>query len=352
MAGLNPKIVVSRGEAPKKRFKKKHAAGIFGGLLVSLLIIFTVISFPSILSLEMKVEHADRPKDPFPVSVDPTHKVIVENAYVDALFGSQHPSLSAAVIEAKNTLGLLASAITSLPGYGAVGEADTRYITIYPGYRREQVASIFGKALGWNKDEQKQFLNLTESTDPTLMEGEFTPDTYEVKGDAGASDVQALLDERFNQTVLSRYSSSTEEILPLKDTLTIASLIERETSDPEEMRLISGIIWNRLFANMNLQIDATLQYAKGTTQGSSKGAWWPKLVSNDKYIKSTYNTYAHSGLPPTPIANPSVIAVIAALNPKKTDCIFYFHDKEGNFHCSATYEEHVAMLKEYYGRGK
>jgi UPF0755 protein len=351
MAGWNPKIVMARGGQSKNSQQKKNS-GIRRGILALLIIVLVVISFPSLLTLEIKAEESQRPKDPFPISVDPKNETITENAYVDALFTSQHPSLSAAVIEAKNNLGLLASAITSLPGYGVIGEADTRFVTIYPGYRREQVASIFGKVLGWNKDQQKQFLKITESTDPTLSEGEFAPDTYVVTTGAGASSVQKLLDERFNANVLSRYGTSTEAILPIENALTIASLIERETSDPEEMRLISGIIWNRLFTNMNLQIDATLQYAKGSVQGNTKGLWWPQLVSNDKYIKSNYNTYVHAGLPPTPIANPSVIAVIAALNPKKTDCIFYFHDKNSNFHCSHTYEEHVTMLKEYYGRGK
>ena len=114
------------------------------------------------------------------------------------------------------------------------------------------------------------------------------------------------------------------------------------------MRMISGIIWNRLFINMNLQIDATLQYAKAETTKS----WWPPVVPKDKYISSKYNTYAHKGLPPGPIASPSIAAVIAALNPKPTDCVFYFHDKRGQFHCSADYKGHVRLLKQYYGQGK
>jgi UPF0755 protein len=60
----------------------------------------------------------------------------------------------------------------------------------------------------------------------------------------------------------------------------------------------------------------------------------------------------NKGLPPTPIANPSVAAVLAALNPTKTDCLFYFHDRKGDFHCSETYEGHVAALKKYYGQGR
>ena len=116
------------------------------------------------------------------------------------------------------------------------------------------------------------------------------------------------------------------------------------------MRIISGIIWNRLFANMNLQIDATVQYAKANK--ASVNSWWPAVLPRDISIKSPYNTYTNPGLPPTPIANPSVAAILAALNPVSTPCFYYFHDKMGQFHCSTTYAEHVALLKKYYGQGK
>ena len=79
------------------------------------------------------------------------------------------------------------------------------------------------------------------------------------------------------------------------------------------------------------------------------GNWWPNVLPADKYIKSPYNTYMYKGLPPSPIANPSVAAILAALNPVKTDCLYYFNDREGNFHCSSTYAEHVKLLKKYYG---
>jgi UPF0755 protein len=102
---------------------------------------------------------------------------------------------------------------------------------------------------------------------------------------------------------------------------------------------------------MNLQLDATLQYAKAQ-KSPIAGSWWPQVVPKDKYINSPYNTYLHAGLPPTPIASPSVAAVLAALNPVNTPCLFYFHDRNGNFHCTDTYAAHVALLKKYYGQGK
>ena len=150
--------------------------------------------------------------------------------------------------------------------------------------------------------------------------------------------------------MLSHYSTTTAAVVPLTDALTIASLIQRETIGTTDMRLVSGIIWNRLFADMNLQIDSTLQYAKANT--TTAVSWWPRVVPADTSRRSSYNTYRNPGLPPTPIANPSVAAVLAALNPIQTPCFYYFNDQAGNIHCTNTYAEHVALLKKYYGRGK
>lgn len=94
---------------------------------------------------------------------------------------------------------------------------------------------------------------------------------------------------------------------------------------------------------MNLQIDATLQYAKG----NQIIGWWPPVFPEDKYIDSPFNTYENSGLPPAPIASPSLASIVAAANPQSTSCIFYFHDSKSNIHCSRTYKEHVAKIKKW-----
>ncbi|HEX8947017.1 MAG TPA: endolytic transglycosylase MltG [Candidatus Paceibacterota bacterium] len=310
----------------------------------------SVLALPSLLAKEVAQEQVSASPAPFPVSVDPERKTIVENPAVDALFTGHSAAFTASAINAEGFFAWIAQAITSIPGYALLGAADTRFVTIYPGYREEQVAGAFGKALGWSAADQKKFLSEAHSTAPTLSEGSFAPGTYVIQGHETMADVQAMLDSRFDRTVRARYSTSTEAVVPLNEALTIASLLERETRDPNEMRLISGIIWNRLWNNMNLQIDATLQYAKGSPGPAA--SWWPAVVPKDKYIKSPYNTYQNPGLPPAPIANPSVAAVLAALNPKPTDCLFYFHDRYGELHCAPTYEEHVSLLKQYYGRGK
>lgn len=101
---------------------------------------------------------------------------------------------------------------------------------------------------------------------------------------------------------------------------------------------------------MPLQLDATLQYAKGSR--ASEKEWWPVPKPADKYLKSPFNTYANKGLPPAPIANPSAASVLAALNPVPTDCYYYFHADNAEYYCSKTYEEHVRKLRAVFGRGK
>ena len=342
-------------KAPSSVLRKLRVKALAIGPVAAstLVLVLGFFSLPSVLALDLHVAEISEPKAAFPVTVNPLARTITEDPEVEALLAEDNPELTAAVGMAGYIFTWLAETVANTGAYrsiaGAVG-ADTTFVTILPGYREEEVAAAFGKTLGWTTAERATFLKQIHSTPPTLGEGELVPGTYALPTNADEEDVQALLNERFSNDILARYSTTTAEIVPLDDALTIASMLERETRDPAEMRMISGIIWNRLFTGMNLQIDATLQYAKANAGGTK--SWWPKVVPNDKYIKSSYNTYKNKGLPPGPISNPSIEAVIAALNPRETDCLFYFHDKYGEFHCSPDYEGHVRMLKKSYGQGK
>lgn len=345
---------VQRNKRPPVARAALRGAQKYGPAVVcTLLLALGFFSLPSILAMDLHIADMAPQKPAFPVTVNPLTRTIEEDPTVEALLAEEDNKLAAAAGNAGTAFTWLAALISKSPLYqqvaGALG-AETTFVTILPGYREEEVARAFGSTLGWTNAEQAAFLTQVHTTPPTLSEGEFVPGTYAITTDASAADVQAVLVERFSQERQSRYGTSTAELLPLDDALTIASMLERETRDPAEMRIISGIVWNRLWNGMNLQLDATLQYAKANTTKSGK--WWPGVVPNDKYIKSAYNTYRNKGLPPGPISNPSTAAVLAALNPKKTDCMFYFHDAQGGFHCSETYEGHVKMLRQKYGQGK
>lgn len=324
------------------RFVVVAAVFLVGGLFL----------IPKIVTIEVKqnqtksIKFAD--STPFPVSVDTTTKSIVPNPQADELFQNSS-QLTAAADSVSSVISWIALTIDNTPLYQSLAGADGRLIVVKPGQRKEQILAQLKTAMNWNADQQKQFMDAVTDQTPGLTDGMFTPGNYVVDQSMTPSNVAALMNLAFNKNILLHYSSTTEQHVPLPVALTVASLLEREAKDTTDMREISGIIWNRLFNNMNLQIDATLQYAKGENKS---GYWWTTVVPKDKYVKSPYNTYAHPGLPPGPIAEPSIAAVLAALNPIETDCLFYFHDKYGNFHCTKTYAEHVALLKKYYGQGK
>lgn len=338
---------------PTKRTSVRERLSYAGTTLaISFAIALSLFALPNVIAMDVKFAARSAPKPAFPVTVDPARQVIVEDPHVEAMLEEHTSGMEAAVITAGDLITRLAEFISALPAYQMLaGSAGAQVVTLRPGYREEEVINIFSRELGWSDAEKRVFTKSLKVAPPTMEEGQYVPTTYAIRGLMTPGDVQVMLADTYNREIVARYSTSTAARLPLEDALTIASLLEKETSDPAEMRIISGIIWNRLWKGMNLQIDATLQYAKADTDPKVK-TWWPKVVPKDKFITSPYNTYMNKGLPPGPIANPSTAAVLAALNPKKTDCLFYFHDKRGEFHCAATYKEHVALLKKYYGQGK
>lgn len=340
----------------KPLLTKKYSFPKYIFLIVLFFIL--IMSLPIVLALTMEHQQkkvATNTPEVFPVTVDPKNKIIVENSAVNAYLegnGTSSPleaSISGAFTSVWDTFKSVLIAIAEVPWYhnvASVAGIDGHFVNITPGMRKEQVASAFAKSLDWDKNEKTEFLTADENSELPLPEGSFFPDTYFVNEGMTPSEVQDLINKSFTENVAIRYGTSTEKVVPMEQALNIASIIQRETIGNKDMRLISGILWNRLFADMRLQVDATLQYAKASNSGS--GDWWPDVKPSDKYIKSPYNTYLHKGLPPTPIASPSVGAILAALNPIETPCLYYFNDKKGEFHCSENYKDHVNLLRKYY----
>lgn len=296
------------------------------------------------ISNELELE-----EERFPVGVDRVGKVIVEDPLVD-WYVQTHLSINIDNSRQGRFFERLLSQMSKWDWYQNLASASSRILVIYPGERQEEIVDNIGDILKWTDDERELFTKYIIQAEPIITEGKFFPGRYVVSNEATPEAVADILFDNFKSQILSRYDSEVERQVPLEQALIIASMLEREAYDFTDMRYISGVIWNRLFINMPLQLDATLQYAKGNQANPSK--WWSNVVPADKYIDSPFNTYQNKGLPPAAISNPSVEAVVAALNPRITDCMFYFHDTKGKFYCSLTYEEHVEKLKEVYGRGK
>lgn len=338
----------------KKKILKKRAALVSIGTLLALSV-FTLsfawgtYTFYTVADRDTltgaPAGYTQSAPEPFPVGVDPKSESIVERPNVESFYRTYVYTNGRGFSQSKNWLERFAHKIALMPWYQNLASLSSRTLVIYAGERKEEVAQNFARILKWSNEEQSLFLNLISSDNPEIPEGKFYPGRYVVGVDAGPEEVAQLVYERFVSEILTRYSSEVEMVVPIEDALTIASLLEREAYDFTDMRFISGIIWNRLFIGMPLQIDATLQYARASAVG---GSWWAPPRPRDKSIDSPFNTYLYEGLPVFPIANPSIEAVLAALNPRITDCMYYFHDDNGGFHCSVTYKEHETLLKEYY----
>lgn len=121
--------------------------------------------------------------------------------------------------------------------------------------------------------------------------------------------------------------------------LTLASIIEKETGESSERPTIASVFHNRLRIGMPLQSDPTVIYGIASFNGN--------LTKQDLQTPSPYNTYLNVGLPPTPIANPGVESIRAALFPAETDYLYFVSKGDGSHQFSATYKEHLEAVKKY-----
>lgn len=222
----------------------------------------------------------------------------------------------------------------------AIDEPQYEYILIFDGFRKGQMGEIIGEKLGWSEEKIREFGETEQMCGLKGDEGFLASGTYLIHKREDVEVVQETMQKTFDE-VLDDLNIDADDV-SLSETITIASLIQREAAGKSDMRLISGVIKNRLDKGMALQIDATLQYARG-----KEGDWWPVPRSEDKKIDSLFNTYMYEGLPPAPIATPSKDAISAALRPLRTDCLFYIHDSRRNIHCATNYEQHKRNIQNY-----
>ena len=214
------------------------------------------------------------------------------------------------------------------------------WITLPEGWRREEIAASLNKQDLSNFDEQ-EFFNLSSD-----LEGQLFPDTYLISKNTSTQAIVNLLQNTFQDKVLAVLDEElNNNQLDLPEILTLASLVQREGANDEEMPLIAGILFNRLEIGMPLQVDATLQYIKGYNQDEQ--SWWPTPTAADKNLNSAYNTYQNVGLPPAPICNPGLMAIKAVLNPQITSAFYYIHDLSGKIHTAETLDAHNANVNQY-----
>lgn len=170
-------------------------------------------------------------------------------------------------------------------------------------------------------------------------EGYLFPDTYYVPEEYTAAELVELMQETFFERLTEIESELASSPYEISDIITMASLLEREANSEESKKLVAGILWKRLENDMPLQVDAVFEYIYKRSAAD--------LTSEDLLIDSPYNTYKNRGLPPTPIVNPGLESIRAALDPTASDYWYYITAPDGTFYYAKTFEEHKANIARY-----
>jgi len=225
-------------------------------------------------------------------------------------------------------------------------------VTIPEGYTLEQIAEKVGELPGRSGPK---FLELAKSgtvrsvfepPGTNSLEGLLFPDTYFVtKQDDELTLLRRMVGayEQVADDLGIQEQAKAGNITPYQ-AIVVASLVEREAKVPDDRAKVSRVIYNRLNRGMLLQIDATIQYALGKQKA--------RLTFADLKIDSPYNTYAHAGLPPTPIASPGRATLSAALHPDAGSWLYYvLIDPDGHHGFASTQQQFDQLLAEAHAKG-
>lgn len=214
----------------------------------------------------------------------------------------------------------------------AKGQTAQRMLTIPEGHTVKQAMVLLGRAQGLNGEAR-----------PIPEEGTLFPDTYSYTAGQTRSEVLKAMVER-GKTELESAWQKRDGNLPYKDAndlLIMASIVEKEAANAEEMPQIAAVFVNRLRKGMRLQADPTVIYG-AELDGND-------LKSRDMREPHPFNTYLNDGLPPTPISNPGRAALLASANPAQTEDLFFMAKPDRSGHVfNVSYAEHEKAVKAYW----
>lgn len=227
------------------------------------------------------------------------------------------------------------------------GDVDYRRFTLPEGYSIYQAAELLEQKGYFRKDAF-----LEKCRDPLLLgrlaisagsaEGYLYPATYNLTRSSSEEQLIGLMAGQFERVFAGLTGGEGGMGLTRHQLVTLASIIEKEAVSPDEKPLISSVFHNRLRLGMPLQSDPTAVYGVRAFSG--------KVTRADIGRRSPYNTYLIAGLPPGPIGNPGAEALRAALQPARTDFLYFVARKDGTHHFSRTLEEHNRAVARYLRR--
>ena len=226
----------------------------------------------------------------------------------------------------------------------ARGDVYVHTVVIPEGYNIFDIAQAIESAgLGSRQDFLKVAITDTAlisdlAPQATSLEGYLFPNTYEFTRTQSMRDMATEMVKQFRQ-VATEIGLSED----VQKTVTLASVIEKETAVSDERPEVASVYLNRLSKRIPLQADPSVIYAE-----LLKGTYGGALHHTDMQFDSQYNTYRHAGLPPGPIANPGKSSLLAAMHPAETRFFYFVSDGNGHHRFSSTLEEHnrnVAALR-------
>lgn len=189
------------------------------------------------------------------------------------------------------------------------------------------------------KKSLKDFNEKAFDAETVGKEGYLFPETYHVLPDEDGLALVRTMEETFTDAI----KKIEDEILafgrPLEDVITMASILEEEARSMDVRRTIAGILWKRMKHGMPLQVDSSLTYTTGRNTF--------ELTKKDLIAADPYNTYKHKGLPPTPISNPGIAAIKAAITPIDTPYWYFLTGHDGVMRYGKTFEEHKINRAKY-----
>ncbi len=172
------------------------------------------------------------------------------------------------------------------------------------------------------------------------LEGYLFPDTYRIFSDGGAKAlVRRMLDNFEAKLTPDLRAEIAAKHRSVRDIVIVASIIEREVRGDADRAMVSDIFWKRIDSGGGLEADSTVNYITGHST--------PSVTYQDTKVDNPWNTYKYKGLPPGPIGNPGLSALVAAIRPKSNPYWYFLTDKEGNVHYAKTLQEQSANKAKY-----
>ena len=230
----------------------------------------------------------------------------------------------------------------------ARGDVYVRAITFREGLNIREMATVFesgGFGTAAEFIAAARQIQLVRALDPEArdLEGYLFPDTYTLQRRTTAEQLVERMVNRFTKALTPELQQqASARGLTVRQLVTLASLVEKETGKGEERPIVAGVYTNRLRIGMGLQCDPTVIYALMLA-----GRYDGNIRKDDLQIDSPYNTYRYRGLPPGPIAAPGAASLAAAANPADVPYLYFVSRGDGSHVFSATLDEHNRNVTTY-----